>query len=46
MKMVAGNDVWIWVAAFAMAGLFFYGLDHMIMAWQDLPLNLDMTPVQ
>jgi len=44
--MNSGNSVMIWVVAFAMAALVFYGLDHLIMSSQGLPLNLDMTPAQ
>ncbi len=31
-------------AAFVLALLAFYGLDHFIMAIQGLPLNLDLSP--
>lgn len=36
----------IWIGAFALALLVFYGVDHFIMSSQGLPLNLDMTPAQ
>ncbi len=44
--MNAGNTVVIWVLSFVAVGLFFYGLDHLVMSSQDLPLNLDLTPAQ
>ena len=38
------NDVVPWLLAFAMAILFFYGLDQLIMTAQGLPLNFNLTP--
>ncbi len=35
-----------WVAALAVTGALFYGLDHGIMLMQGLPLNWDLTPAQ
>jgi hypothetical protein len=40
------NTVLIWVGAFALTLLLFYGIDQFIMAAQGLPLNWDMTPAQ
>jgi hypothetical protein len=40
------NTILIWIGAFALVLLAFYGLDQFIMAVQGLPLNLDMTPAQ
>lgn len=34
------------VVALFVAFLLFYGMDHLIMGMQGLPLNLDMTPAQ
>jgi len=36
----------VWLAAFALMLLFFYGLDHGVMKLQGLPLNFDLTPAQ
>lgn len=36
----------IWAIAFAVALLYYYGLDHFIMSVQGLPLNLNLTPAQ
>ena len=41
-----GASVTIWLAAFAVCALAFYGLDHFIMNSQGLPLNFDLTPAQ
>ncbi len=40
------KQIKIWVGAFLLVLLFFYGLDHFVMSIQGLPLNLDMTPAQ
>jgi len=32
------------VIAFAIVLVFFYGLNHLIMGMQGLPLNMDLTP--
>jgi len=34
------------VVALIAAFFLFYGMDHMIMGMQGLPLNLDLTPAQ
>lgn len=34
----------IWIAALAISLVAFYGLDHLIMNMQGLPLNADLTP--
>ncbi|MCW8886110.1 MAG: hypothetical protein OQK12_12805 [Motiliproteus sp.] len=44
--MNLGNTVLVWVISFVVVTLFFYGLDHMVMSSQDLPLNLNLTPAQ
>ncbi|MEH6626639.1 MAG: hypothetical protein V7739_09345 [Motiliproteus sp.] len=44
--MNSGNTVVIWLLSFVAVGLFFYGLDHLVMSSQGLPLNLNLTPVQ
>ncbi len=36
----------IWVASFVVVTLVFYGLDHLVMSSQGLPLNLNLTPAQ
>ena len=41
-----GKRVLIWLAAFALTALVFYGIDHLVMSSQGLPLNFDMTPAQ
>jgi hypothetical protein len=35
-----------WVLSFLITIAVFYIMDHSIMAMQDLPLNIDMTPAQ
>lgn len=34
------------IAALVLAVLYFYGLDHLVMALQGLPLNADLSPGQ
>ncbi len=41
-----GNNLQVWLVAFAVVLIFFYGLDHLIMNMQGLPLNIDLTPSQ
>ncbi len=36
----------IWIGSFVVVLLLFYGLDHLIMDMQGLPLNLNLTPSQ
>ena len=40
------NSVFVWVLIFIVTALFFYGLNHLLMTAQGLPLNLDLTPAQ
>lgn len=40
------NKVLVTVVAFAVVFALFYGLDHLIMGMQGLPLNADLTPAQ
>lgn len=40
------KNLQIWLVAFAAVLVFFYGLDHLVMNMQGLPLNLDLTPSQ
>lgn len=40
------NKLLVWVGAFAVVLVAFYGLDLFIMAIQGLPLNADLTPAQ
>ncbi len=44
-KKMAKN-LQIWLAAFVVVLVFFYGLNHLVMNVQGLPLNLDLTPSQ
>jgi hypothetical protein len=46
MKFFLENPIFIWVSAFILTLLVFYGMDQFIMLAQGLPLNLDMTPAQ
>ncbi len=41
-----GKNLQIWLVAFAAVLIFFYGLDHLVMNMQGLPLNIDLTPSQ
>ena len=36
----------VWTLALAVTLVGFYGLDHLIMGIQGLPLNWDLTPAQ
>lgn len=36
----------VFIVALIAALLLFYGMDHLIMGMQGLPLNLDLTPAQ
>jgi len=44
--MSISKTLLIWVSAFTLALLLFYGIDQFIMATQGLPLNWDLTPAQ
>ncbi len=49
MSEVSGlmaNKVLVTVVAFIVVFGLFYGLNHLIMGMQGLPLNMDLTPVQ
>jgi len=41
-----GASMVITVAAFVIVFAAFYGLDHLVMSIQGLPLNADLTPAQ
>lgn len=43
-KMAAGSTLMAVVIAFLLVLAAFYGLDHLIMGMQGLPLNLDLSP--
>ena len=36
----------VWIVAFVLVLLFFYGLNHAIMGLQGLPLNWNLSPAQ
>ena len=36
----------LWVVVIALTLAAFYAMDHLVMAGQGLPLNLDLTPAQ
>lgn len=38
--------LWLWLAAFAVVVSFFYGMDHLVMGAQGLPLHADLSPAQ
>jgi len=44
--MRSGSSVLVWLAAVVTVAAFFYGMDHLIMSLQGLPLNLDLSPAQ
>jgi len=46
MKTLLENTILVWLGAFILTLLIFYGMDHFIMAAQGLPLNLDLSPAQ
>jgi formate/nitrite transporter FocA (FNT family) len=35
-----------WLVSLILVLLVFYGIDHLVMSMQGLPLNLDLTPAQ
>ena len=43
-KMGAGSTLMAVVIAFVIVLAIFYGLDHLIMGMQGLPLNMDLSP--
>jgi len=40
------NPIVNWLLAGFLVVCLFYGMNHLIMSMQGLPLNLDLTPVQ
>ncbi len=40
------NRVYTWLLATILVVCLFYGMNHVIMSMQGLPLNFDLTPVQ
>lgn len=44
--MNLNNPTVNWVLAVIIVVGLFYGLDHLVMSMQGLPLNIDLTPVQ
>ena len=40
------KNLQIWLVAFVVVAIYFYGLDHFIMSVQGLPLNMNLTPSQ
>lgn len=44
--LMSSKTILIWVSAFAVTLLAFYGLDLLVMGAQGLPLNLNLTPAQ
>jgi len=40
------NPIVNWLLATFLVAFLFYGMNHLIMSMQGLPLNLDLTPVQ
>ena len=40
------KNLQVWLTAFAVVTIYFYGLDHFIMSVQGLPLNMNLTPSQ
>ena len=42
--MGKGSVLAAFVVAFIVVAAFFYGLDHLVMGMQGLPLNLDLSP--
>ena len=44
--MNLNNPIVNWVLAMIIVVCLFYGLNHLVMSMQGLPLNIDLTPVQ
>lgn len=44
--MNLNNLIVNWVLAMIIVVCLFYGLNHLVMSMQGLPLNIDLTPVQ
>jgi hypothetical protein len=45
-KMNMNNPLFNWLLATIIVVCLFYGLNHVVMSMQGLPLNFDLTPVQ
>ena len=43
-KMATGNTVIFTILAILLVITAFYGLDHLVMGMQGLPLNFDLSP--
>ncbi len=43
-RMGFGQRILITLLTLVLVSAFFYGLDHMVMSMQGLPLNVDLTP--
>ena len=43
-KLGTGSTLLAVVMAFVLVLIIFYGLDHLIMSMQGLPLNMDLSP--
>jgi len=44
--MNLNNPIVNWALALIIVVGLFYGLNHLVMSMQGLPLNIDLTPVQ
>ena len=44
MKLNDSKSLWRWVVAFAATLAFFYGMDHLLMSAQGLPLGWTLAP--
>jgi len=45
-RLKSGHSVLVWLFALASVLAFFYGMDHLIMSLQGLPLHLDLSPAR
>ena len=44
--MDSNSTLLYWIVAAILVVCLFYGLNHLVMSGQGLPLNLDLTPAQ
>ena len=46
LERLQANPLMLWLSVLALTLVAFYLMDHLIMAGQGLPLNLDLSPAQ
>jgi hypothetical protein len=46
LERLQARPLLLWIAVLTLTFVAFYAMDHLVMAGQGLPLNLDLTPAQ